>query len=67
MALARGKREITKEQYERGMANKGWLTSEDSMSVFSEAERWGYGVYCAMVKAEDGKYYVTYDMGTSCD
>lgn len=67
MGLWHGKREITKEQYERAMGNRGYLEGEDLRKVFSESERMGYGVYSPLVYEEGGAYYVGFDMGTSCD
>lgn len=60
-------RPITKEQYERGVANNGYLTKEDRELVFSQAELYGYGVYGAVVYENNGEYSVLYSMGSSCD
>ena len=60
-------REITKEQYERAMQHGGYIAKEDESAIFTTAEIWGYGVYSTKVKEENGKYYVHYELGSSCD
>lgn len=60
-------REITREQYDRGISNSGYLTKEDREVVFTDAERLGYGIYGGSVHEVDGKYYVWYSRGSSCD
>lgn len=52
--------EITKEEYEKAK-EKG------AYSLFGEAMLMGYGVYGASVTEVDGKYYLTYSKGSSCD
>ena len=52
--------EITKEAYDKAK-EKGVY------SLFSVAMLMGYGVYGASVTEEDGKYYLTYSKGSSCD
>ena len=61
------KREITKEQYDRGVQNHGYLTREDFLKVFTDAERLGYGAISFTVSEEDGRFYVWYDIYDSCD
>lgn len=61
------KREIDKEIYDRAMANNGFIVSADKGNVFTISELCGYGVYRPMVKEENGKYYVYYTLGDSCD
>lgn len=61
------KRSITKEQYERAMSARGYLTKEDRETVFTDSERLGYGVYDGMVCNKDGEYFVLYSLGSSCD
>ena len=60
-------REITREQYERGKANNGYLVDEDRSAVFTLAEMCGYGVYTPCVACVDGKYICRFYMCTSCD
>ena len=60
-------REITAEQYARAKAKNGYLTEEDRKTVFSPSELYGYGVYGGDVIEQDGKYYVRYSLGTTCD
>lgn len=60
-------REITKEQYDRAMQHSGYIAEEDKNDIFTEAEIWGYGVYSPKVCEESGKYYVRYELGSSCD
>lgn len=62
------KREITKQQYENAVRkNHGYLLPEDVDKVFTDAERWGYGVYDSRVFEEDGKFYVSFWLGSTCD
>lgn len=58
-------REITAEQYAR--AKNGYLTKEDREMVFSPSELYGYGVYGGDVIERDGKYYVRFSLGSTCD
>lgn len=58
-------REITAEQYAR--AKNGYLTEEDREAVFHPSELYGYGVYGGDVIRRDGKYYVRYSLGSTCD
>lgn len=58
-------REITAEQYAR--AKSGYLTEEDREIVFYPSELYGYGVYGGDVIERDGKYYVRYSLGSTCD
>ena len=59
------RREITKEMYDR--SENGYLKREDYLKVFDESDRMGYGIYGDHVIEEDGKYYVSFAMGDSCD
>ena len=56
-------REITEEQYNRA------VNKLDTSGLFSPQEVMGYGVYCERYfqDKEDGKYYVEYSVGDSCD
>lgn len=63
----RMRKNITKEQYERGMANGGFVAKEDRENIFSIAEMCGYGVYMPRVAEENGKYIVNYELGSTCD
>lgn len=58
-------REITAEQYAR--AKNGYLTEKDRETVFSPSELYGYGVYGGDVIERDGKYYVRFSLGSTCD
>ena len=59
--------EITKDIYDRAMKNRGYITSDNEPKLFTEAQLCGYGVYSAMAYEEDGKYFCSYSMGSSCD
>ena len=61
------KYEIPKEIYNRAVENRGFVTEEDKESVWSVAQLYGYGVYSGHVYEENGKYYVPFSMGDSCD
>lgn len=65
--MKRMSRKITKEQYERGVNNAGYLTKQDEMTVFSDAERLGYGVYGGTVGKRGDEYYVSFYLGSTCD
>lgn len=60
LAMVECEREITKEEYEQ--AKKG-----DFSEIFDMWEVMGYGVYGAHVFEKDGKYFVSYSRGSSCD
>ena len=51
--------ELTKEEYEKG--------KENPYSLISDNIKMGYGAYGAQVSEEDGKYYLSFSMGSSCD
>ena len=59
------KRTITKEVYDRAVANKGYITSADQYEVFTVDEIYGYGVYCAKVEKEADQYIVNADFELS--
>lgn len=61
------KRTITKEVYDRAVANKGYITSADQYEVFTTDEIYGYGVYCAKVEKEADQYIVNFMRGNSCE
>ena len=65
--MTRYKRKITKEQYDNAMNNKGFITDEDMDNIFTNSEVCGYGVYFPRVVKENGEYYVTFSLGSSCD
>lgn len=60
-------REISKEMYDRAKQNRDYLTQDDRVKVFNISERCGYGVYSPLVVEKDGKYYVSYYLGSTCD
>lgn len=55
-------REISKEEFERAKEAK-----EGPYCLISDSVKMGYGAYCAKVFEKDGKYYLTYSCGSSCD
>lgn len=65
--MERCTRQITREQYQRGVQNRGYVVDSDKPQIFTEAERLGYGVYSPMVQEKDGEFYVTYLLGSTCD
>lgn len=60
-------REILAEQYARAQAHNSYLTEADRNIVFTDSERLGYGVYGGDVLERDGKYYVRFSLGSTCD
>ena len=65
--MTRHEKEITREQYQRGVENHGYLAKDDMQDVFTDAERLGYGVYSPIVHEIDERFYVHYLLGSSCD
>lgn len=60
-------KEISKEVYDKAMENNGHIPGNMEMEVFGPAICCGYGLYGTRVREEDGKYYVDYKRGSSCD
>lgn len=52
--------EIPKEDYDKAK-------NEGADSIIGNAVKYGYGVYDAKVSEVDGKYYLSYSRGDSCD
>ena len=61
------KKEISKEIYDRAVANGGIIAGEDYQKVFTPQEYLGYGVYSQRVIEQDGKHYAQYEIGDTCD
>lgn len=55
------KREISKELAERAIHENNWE------GIFDISEVCGYGVYGSRIIEEDGKYYVQFSRGETCD
>ena len=60
-------RQISKEVYDRAIANNGHITSEDEAEIFSYIEQTIYGVYRTVAFELDGKYFVRYELGDTSD
>ncbi len=60
-------KEITKEQYNRAISKNKMIVPEDMENVFTASELYGYGIYGNSVFTENGKFYVKYNIGSSCD
>lgn len=60
-------REITREQYDRALQHNRNLAESDKETVFSVSELCGYGIYDTYVFKRDGRYYVRFIIGSSCD
>ena len=54
-------REITEEQFNRA------VHEHDMTDIFSETEVCGYGVYSETFYKRDGKCFVRFRLGSSCD
>ena len=65
--MTRCTREISKEIYDRSQQHNGFIAAEDQDKVWSVSEQLGYGVYGGQTFEKDGKYYVGYEIGDSCD
>ena len=60
-------KEIPKDIYDRAMNNGKYIPLKDKEKVWDISERCGYGVYNHQVFEKDGKYFVEYNRGESCD
>ncbi len=60
------RKEISKEVYDRAIANNGRMTEDDEIAILG-AYVYGYGLYGTAVYQEDGKYMVSFRHGDSCD
>ena len=60
-------RQISKEVYDRAIANNGHITSEDEAEIFSYIEQTIYGIYRTVAFELDGKYFVRYELGDTSD
>ena len=66
--------EVSKEVYERakeGHPNQNlkyyYMADKDKNELFDVSILCGYGLYGCMVYEEDGKYWCTYETGSTCD
>ena len=60
-------REISKDIYDRAIQNKNYIVKEDKEKVWDISELCGYGVYNHQVFERDGKHFVSFLRGESCD
>jgi hypothetical protein len=60
------RKEISKEVYDRAVANNGRMTEDDEIAILG-AYVYGYGLYGTAVYQEDGKYMVSFRHGDSCE
>ena len=60
-------KEISKEIYDKAAANNGIVPESAYSDIFSVSELIGYGVYLVRPFEKDGKYYLIYLRGNSCD
>lgn len=65
--MTQHRKQITREQYERAIANNRIIPDADRSEIFDYAELYGYGVYCPVAEEENGAYFVRYDLGSTCD
>ena len=59
--MRRVKREITREQYIDAIENK------NTAGLYTPQELVGYGVYQERIYEQDGKCYLDFMLGDSCD
>lgn len=52
--------QISKEEYDKAVKN-------GAASIIGDAIKYGYGLYRSKVFEADGKYYLSYTRGSSCD
>jgi len=60
-------REIDKELYDKCMECGGHIPAEMQHDFYGEAVMQGYGFYGDRVYEKDGKYFVRFSIGSSCD
>ena len=60
-------KKISKEIYDKAVANNGIVPESAYSDIFSVSELIGYGVYLVRPFEKDGKYFVRYQRGDSCD
>lgn len=71
--LVGAEKPITKEQYDRAQEHVGYIAGEDMGDIFTDAERFGYGIYSPVARkrvneeTDKVEYYVAYDTGSCCD
>lgn len=66
MGYIRRTREITKEIYDNRTPS-GSINREDRTKVFTLGELCAYEIFDTFCYEKDGKYYVSYELGDSCD
>jgi len=59
--------EITKEIFDEAIANGGTIPANRYLEVFGASLVMGYGIYGTSVREADGKYFVDYRRGDTCD
>ena len=64
--------EVSKQFYEKCQnetGGRGFVPSKFYSEIFTEAQMCGYGIYGTVLwrDGKEDKYYVNYDMGSSCD
>ena len=60
------RKEISKEVYDRAVANNGRMTDDDEIAILG-AYVYGYGLYGTAVYQEGDKYMVSFRHGDSCE
>lgn len=59
--------EITKEIFDEAIANGGTIPEDRKLEVFGASLVMGYGIYRTSVHETDGKYFVDFRRGATCD
>ena len=68
--MERLEKEISKEMYDKCReitGGKTYVPDELEVEIFGVAVVRGYGLYGTYIYERDGKYYVKYEIGSSCD
>lgn len=60
-------REISKELYDESIANGGYIPRDKRREFFGMSILMGYGLYDEHFIEKNGKYYIRYSIGDSCD
>lgn len=67
--MVNSKKELTKEEWEQytEVTKSGIRIVSNELKVFGESLCMGYGIYGTRCYEEDGRYFVDYSRGETCD
>ena len=67
IVMIRETKKLTKEQYDKIVANNFKINDALAIELVGEAIVWGYGFYRYSVRVEEDGYYLDYNRGATCD